>query len=228
MGHDRRRSQPSQTVVLLLVIGGHEAGEQLDRAEADRLGASSVPGSPPSGALSANAGAKRSARAIIPSGPRGSRDDRTPQTRRRAIVGRLLYGALHQNERECGPVRHRHRRRRRGRSSVVARRRTRKVISPMACRLVNRCAAPFPAIRVMAARTATTGTDRDRNVRPSCRPPRMRARRPSAAFCGVGAAAALGGWDTSMPTESRPSSWRCLFAALRAPSAALVRGPRPV
>ena len=38
MGHDRRRSQPSQTVVLLLVIGGQEAGGQLDRVEADRLG----------------------------------------------------------------------------------------------------------------------------------------------------------------------------------------------
>ena len=89
MGHDRRRSQPSQTVVLLLVIGGHEAGEQLDRAEADRLGASSVPGSPPSGALSANAGAKRSA------GPSSHQDLVGPETvgRRRLVDARSWAGS---------------------------------------------------------------------------------------------------------------------------------------
>ena len=89
MGHDRGRSQPSQTVVLLLVIGGHEAGEQLDRAEADRLGASSVPGSPPSGALSANAGAKRSA------GPSSHQDLVGPETigRRRLVDARSWAGS---------------------------------------------------------------------------------------------------------------------------------------
>ena len=71
------------------VIGGHEAGEQLDRAEADRLGASSVPGSPPSGALSANAGAKRSA------GPSSHQDLVGPETigRRRLVDARSWAGS---------------------------------------------------------------------------------------------------------------------------------------